>query len=33
MLVLDLKLYKKGKINEQAYNIIKEDLEWLILNN
>ncbi|MEK7461516.1 MAG: hypothetical protein AAB586_00365 [Patescibacteria group bacterium] len=31
-LELDLKLYRKEKINEQAYNIIKEDLEWLINN-
>ncbi|MEK7669351.1 MAG: right-handed parallel beta-helix repeat-containing protein [Patescibacteria group bacterium] len=32
-LLTDLKLYRKEKINEQAYNIIKEDLNWLILNN
>ena len=29
-LKLDLKLYRKEKINEQAYNLIKTDLEWLI---
>ncbi|MBI2673979.1 MAG: hypothetical protein HYX23_01730 [Candidatus Zambryskibacteria bacterium] len=32
VLKLDLKLYKKDKINEQAYNLIKTDLEWLINN-
>ena len=32
ILVLTLKLYRKEKIDEQAYNIIKEDLEWLINN-
>ena len=31
-LLLALKLYRKEKINEQAYNIIKEDLGWLINN-
>lgn len=29
---LDL-LLKKEKINQQAYNIIKDDLNWLVLNN
>jgi len=32
VLSLDLRLYKKDKINEQAYNLIKTDLEWLINN-
>ena len=32
VLSLNLKLYKKDKINEQAYNLIKTDLEWLINN-
>ncbi|GEM_PF-2006244 len=32
VLALSLKLYKKDKINEQAYNLIKTDLEWLINN-
>ncbi|OHA90171.1 MAG: hypothetical protein A2665_01145 [Candidatus Zambryskibacteria bacterium RIFCSPHIGHO2_01_FULL_46_30] len=32
-LLIELKGYKKDKINEHAYNIIKEDLEWLINNN
>jgi len=32
-LLVDLSLYEKEKINELAYNIIKEDLNWLILNN
>src|SRR3989344_2127553 len=31
-LSLTLKLYRKEKINEQAYNLIKTDLEWLINN-
>lgn len=31
-LSLDLKLYGKEKIVEQAYNIIKEDIQWLIDN-
>jgi len=31
-LLIELKGYKKDKINEQAYNIIKGDLEWLINN-
>ena len=31
-LLVQLKAYKKDKINKQAYNIIKEDLEWLINN-
>ncbi|HEY4515745.1 MAG TPA: hypothetical protein VJH67_00980 [Candidatus Paceibacterota bacterium] len=31
-LLVELKGYRKGKINEQAYNIIKEDLEWLLNN-
>src|SRR3989344_2922654 len=31
-LLLDLKFYKKDKINEKAYNLIKEDLEWIINN-
>ncbi|TAL49442.1 hypothetical protein EPN83_00850 [Patescibacteria group bacterium] len=31
-LILDLKLYEKDKINERAYNLIKEDIEWLINN-
>ncbi|KKP56343.1 MAG: hypothetical protein UR80_C0016G0007 [Parcubacteria group bacterium GW2011_GWB1_35_5] len=31
-LLLELNGYKKDKINEQAYNIIKYDLEWLIDN-
>lgn len=31
-LSLDFKLYRKEKINEQAYNLIKTDLEWLINN-
>lgn len=26
-------LKKKGKINQEAYNIIKDDLNWLVLNN
>jgi pimeloyl-ACP methyl ester carboxylesterase len=32
-LILELKAYRKDKINEQAYNLIKEDLEWLLINN
>ncbi len=31
-LLLDLKAYERSKINEQAYNVIKEDVEWLINN-
>ena len=31
-LLTELKGYKAGKMNEQAYNIIKTDLEWLINN-
>ena len=31
-LLSELKAYKKDKINEETYNIIKEDLEWLINN-
>ena len=31
-LLIELKAYKKDKINEEAYNIIKGDLEWLINN-
>lgn len=30
VLSLDLRLYRQEKINERAYNIIKEDLEWLV---
>lgn len=32
-LVLELRGYQRNKINEQAYNIIKQDLEYLINNN
>ncbi|MEK7117824.1 MAG: hypothetical protein AAB861_03570, partial [Patescibacteria group bacterium] len=32
-LKIDLEAYQKDKLNEQAYNLIKEDLEWLINNN
>jgi len=31
-LLIELKGYSKGKINQQAYDIIKADLEWLINN-
>jgi len=31
-LLTDLKNFSKDRINEKAYNIIKEDLEWLINN-
>jgi len=31
-LLIELKAYEKDKINKEAYNIIKEDLEWLINN-
>lgn len=31
-LLTDLKSFNKEKINELAYNLIKEDLEWLINN-
>ncbi len=31
-LLVELKLYKKVKMNDKAYQLIKEDLEW-ILNN
>lgn len=32
-LKIDLEAFRKDKLNENAYNIIKEDLDWLILNN
>ena len=32
-LIIELKGYKKDKMNEQAYNLIKYDLEYLINNN
>jgi hypothetical protein len=32
-LKIDLEAFRKDRLNEQAYNIIKEDLNWLILNN
>jgi hypothetical protein len=31
-LLSELKAYSEGKMNEQAYNLIKEDIEWLINN-
>lgn len=31
-LITELKGFEKGKINQQAYDIIKADLEWLINN-
>lgn len=31
-LLIELKGYRRDKINEEAYNIIKQDLEWLINN-
>lgn len=32
-LKIDLEAYRKDRLNDRAYNIIKEDLDWLILNN
>lgn len=31
-LIAELELYKKGRINDKAYELIKEDLEWMLNN-